>query len=114
MTDCLFCRIAAGEIPCETLYENELVLAFRDISPQAKNHVLIIPKAHFEGLNDLDQAGDALLAALLRAAREVASVCGMMGSGYRLVSNCGQDARQSVPHLHFHVLGGQRLSERMV
>lgn len=114
MNDCLFCRIISGDIPAETIYENEQVLAFRDISPQAKAHALIIPKQHLDSLIDLGQAEDSLLAGLLRAAQEVAKVLGIDQSGYRLVSNCGADARQSVHHLHFHVLGGETLSERMV
>lgn len=114
MGDCLFCRIVNGEIPCETVYENEHVLAFRDINPQADRHVLLLPKQHLDSLNDLGQAEDSLLAALLRAAREVAEKEGIAQTGYRLVSNCGPDARQSVRHLHFHVLGGRQLSEKMV
>lgn len=114
MSDCLFCRIASGDIPAETIYENEQVLAFRDINPQAKAHALIIPKKHLDSLNDLNQTEDGLLAGLLRAAQDVAKALGIDQSGYRLVSNCGADARQSVHHLHFHVLGGETLSDRMV
>lgn len=114
MNDCLFCRIARGEIPAATVYESDLVLAFMDINPQARQHALIIPKQHFDGLNDLKKAGDEVLAELLKAAHLVARELGIAESGYRLVSNCGKDGRQSVPHLHFHVLGGQELSERMV
>ncbi|NLX83929.1 MAG: histidine triad nucleotide-binding protein [Clostridiales bacterium] len=114
MNECLFCRIAGGDIPAETVYENAQVLAFRDISPQAKSHVLIIPKQHLEGLNDLAGAKDDMLADLLRAAHEVAKVLQIDQTGYRLVSNCGKDAKQSVLHLHFHMLGGEALSERMV
>ena len=114
MSDCLFCRIASGEIPATTVYESSQVLAFMDINPQAKQHALIIPKQHFDGLNDLKNASDEVLAELLKAAHIVAGKLGVAQTGYRLVSNCGKDARQSVPHLHFHVLGGQELSERMV
>jgi len=114
MENCLFCMIVAGKIPGDTLYEDERVLAFRDISPQAPQHVLIVPKKHLEGLNDLGKAEDALLGALLRAASQVARLTGIDGSGYRLVSNCGPHACQSVHHLHFHVLGGQQMSGQMV
>lgn len=114
MKDCLFCKIIAGEIPANTVFQNELVLAFHDISPQSKHHVLLIPKQHAEGLNDLEQLDDRMLSALLRAAKEVAEHLGIAQTGYRLVSNCGADARQSVPHLHFHILGGQQLNDRMV
>jgi len=114
MKDCLFCKIAALQIPSKIVYEDELVLAFRDISPQAASHVLIVPREHLDGLNNLEQAEDSLLAALLRAARKVAEKEGIETSGYRLVANCGPHACQSVHHLHFHVLGGQQMSEKMV
>lgn len=113
MKDCLFCRIVRGEIPCDKVFENEFLLAFRDINPQADKHVLIIPKQHTENLNDLSEAPDALLSGLLRAVQAVACAEGIQDSGYRLISNCGPDACQSVNHLHFHVLGGQKLSEHM-
>jgi histidine triad (HIT) family protein len=113
MTDCLFCNIARGVIPCDNVYEDDRFLAFRDIHPQAPVHILIIPKEHISGLNGLEFAADTLLAGLLRAARTIALSEGIMVSGYRLVSNCGPDACQSVPHLHFHILGGMQLSERM-
>jgi len=114
MKDCLFCKIAALQIPSKIVYEDELVLAFRDISPQAASHVLIVPREHLDGLNNLEQVEDSLLAALLRAARKVAEKEGIETSGYRLVANCGPHACQSVHHLHFHVLGGQQMSEKMV
>ena len=113
MTDCLFCSIARGEIPCDKVFEDEHLLAFRDIHPQAQVHILIIPKEHITGLNGLDSAQDTLLASLMRAAKTIAEAEGIRASGYRLVSNCGPDACQSVPHLHFHILGGQQLSARM-
>ena len=91
-----------------------MVLAFHDINPQSKAHVLLIPKKHAQGLNDLNALDDGTLSALLRAAKEVARLLGIQDSGYRLVSNCGEDGRQSVQHLHFHILGGERLSDRMV
>ncbi len=113
MNDCLFCAIARGEIPSDKVYEDDDILAFRDIHPQAACHVLIIPKDHFPNLNGLEGASDALLASLLRASGTVAKAAGIDGSGYRLVSNCGRDACQSVQHLHFHLLGGEQLSEKM-
>jgi len=114
MNDCLFCKIARGEIPSDKVFEDDSILAFRDIHPQAARHVLIIPKTHLSGLNGLEGAGDALLARLLRAARSVAKETGIDESGYRLVANCGKHACQSVQHLHFHLLGGEQLSEKMV
>ncbi|MGI6688781.1 MAG: histidine triad nucleotide-binding protein [Christensenellales bacterium] len=113
MKDCLFCRIIAGEIPSEKVYEDERVYAFRDINPQAPTHVLIVPRAHLGGLDDLAEAGDDILAACLRAAHTIATQEGVGESGYRLISNCGPHACQSVRHLHFHVLGGKQLKERM-
>ena len=113
MEDCLFCKIARGEIPGQKVYEDERVLAFRDISPQAPTHVLIIPKTHISGLDGLDGAENEVLAALLRAANTVARMEGVDKSGYRLVSNMGPDACQSVKHLHFHVLGGRQLDGLM-
>lgn len=113
MSECLFCKMVKGEIPVNAFYEDEQVLVIHDINPQAKTHLLLMPKVHLESLNDLDKAGDGLLAALLRAASVVAKKAGISESGYRLVSNCGKDARQSVHHLHFHVLGGQTLNDQM-
>ena len=104
MEDCLFCKIAAGEIPSKKAYEDDEVLAFYDIAPQAPVHVLVIPKKH---------VSDAFLAGLLRTAAKVAGELGLAESGFRLVSNCGADARQSVPHLHVHILGGKQLGDRM-
>lgn len=113
MDNCVFCKIAKGEIPSKKVYEEDSVLAFYDLSPQAPSHVLIIPKAHAEGLNDLADLPDSTLAALLRAATQVAKHEGIEKTGYRMISNCGPDACQSVGHLHFHVLGGKQLGERM-
>jgi histidine triad (HIT) family protein len=113
MKDCLFCKIIAGEIPSQKVYEDERVLAFRDINPQAPTHVLIVPKMHLSGLDGLEEAGDDTLAACLRAAHLIASQEGVAYSGYRLVSNCGPHACQSVNHLHFHVLGGRQMTGEM-
>lgn len=113
MKDCLFCKIIAGEIPSGKVYEDEQVYAFRDIGPQAPVHVLIVPRQHLTGLDGLEGAGDDTLAACLRAAHTIAAQEGIAQSGYRLISNCGPHACQSVRHLHFHVLGGKQLSDRM-
>ena len=109
--DCVFCKIAAGEIPSSRVYEDEFVYAFDDISPQAPVHVLVIPKRHLADLNGLDD--DRLWAALLAAAKRVAELKDIAASGYRLVVNCGEQGGQLVQHLHLHVLGGQRLADRM-
>ena len=112
MADCLFCKIIAGDIPSAKVYEDEKVYAFRDINPQAPTHVLVIPKQHVTGMSGIDAADDALLAACLRACKKVAEL-ESLGNGFRVVSNCGDDACQSVHHLHFHVLGGRKLTENM-
>ena len=113
MENCLFCKIIDGTIPSTKVYEDDKTYAFRDINPAAPTHVLVIPKQHVSGMSAIDELDDATLAACLRACRKVAELEGLTG-GYRTVSNCGDDACQSVPHLHFHVLGGKQLSEKMV
>ena len=112
MADCLFCKIIAGDIPSAKVYEDEKVYAFRDINPQAPTHVLVIPKQHVTGMSGIDAADDALLAACLRACKKVAELEGLE-NGFRVVSNCGDDACQSVKHLHFHILGGTQLNGQM-
>ena len=112
MSDCLFCRIIAGEIPSSKVYEDETVLAFRDINPQAPTHVLVIPKAHIASAAEISAENSALVAHCLEVAALVARQENLTG-GFRLVSNCGADAGQTVSHLHFHVLGGKQLSLEM-
>lgn len=112
MSDCLFCRIAAGEIPSTKVYEDETVLAFRDINPQAPTHVLVIPKEHIPDASHIGPENAALVAHCLEVVAEVARQEGLTG-GFRVVSNCGSDAGQTVNHLHFHVLGGRPLSLEM-
>ena len=113
MENCLFCKIIAGEIPSDKVYEDEHVYAFRDIHPQAPVHILVIPKKHVDSLASVDSCSDMEIAACLRALSAIARKEGLE-HGYRLVSNCGPDACQSVPHLHFHLLGGTRMKESMV
>lgn len=114
MEDCLFCRIIAGDIPCKKIYEDEDTFAFHDIAPQARAHALVICKKHIPDLAHNDGLNDRELAACLRACDKVAGLLGLTEDGYRVVTNCGENACQSVKHLHFHVLGGQKLSEKMV
>ena len=113
MSDCLFCKIAAGEIPSTKVYEDETTLAFRDIAPQAPVHVLVIPKKHVSGWYDAQGESDETLAHLMRVAAQVAKSEGIVESGFRVVSNCGDDAQQTVKHLHLHVLGGKKMDGRM-
>lgn len=109
MTDCLFCKIAAGGLPAQRVYEDDQVLAFRDINPQAPVHVLIIPRRHIATVNDLAPDDTALVGRLYLAARQVAAEQGVADSGYRTLINCNKDAGQDVFHLHLHLLGGRRM-----
>ena len=108
--DCIFCKIAAGEIPSDTLYQDDEVVAFRDISPQAPVHVLVIPRKHIESLVQLTGDESYLVAHMLDVANQLAREEGVAESGYRLVINCGEQGGQLVPHLHLHLLGGRSLS----
>ena len=107
MSDCLFCRIIRREIPAAIVHEDDQVLAFKDIAPKAPVHVLIIPKAHCAGLNDLTPEVSATLPRIMAVASQIAKDQGVAESGWRLLSNCGPDAGQVVFHLHFHLLGGR-------
>lgn len=110
MSDCLFCRIVRREIPAKVLYENEHVLAFHDINPQAPAHVLVIPKIHVESVAHLGENHRELAAELLFSTQQVARMLDVETAGYRIVTNIGEDGGQTVFHLHFHVLGGRSLS----
>ena len=112
MENCLFCKIAAGIIPSTKVYEDEQVYAFRDIAPQAPTHILVIPKAHISGMSEVNAENAALVGHCLAVAAQVARAEGLE-NGYRIVSNCGADAGQTVHHLHFHILGGRKLSLEM-
>ena len=110
MSDCLFCAIAAGEIPADLVHDDDEIVAFRDITPQAPVHVLVIPRAHHANAAELAGADAALAGRLLAVAGQVATREGIADSGYRLVTNTGEGAGQSVPHVHVHVLGGRPLT----
>ena len=112
MSDCLFCKIIAGEIPSTKVYEDDSVLAFRDIAPQAPTHVLVIPKAHISGCDGVTWENSAVVAHIFEVIPAIAKSEGLT-NGYRVVSNCGPDAGQTVPHLHFHILGGKPLALEM-
>jgi histidine triad (HIT) family protein len=113
MSDCLFCKIARKEVPSAIVYEDDTVLAFKDIFPQAPVHLLIIPKAHCEGLADMTPETTAASARILQVASKLAADQGVHASGWRLLSNCGADAGQTVFHLHFHLLGGKPLGGKL-
>lgn len=106
---CLFCRIVSGEIPASKVYEDDDVVAFDDINPQAPMHVLIVPREHIATLQDLTPAQDALVGAMVRRAAALAAARGYGASGFRTVFNCNADAGQTVFHLHLHVLGGRSM-----
>ena len=107
---CLFCKIVAGEIPAAKVYEDDRLIAFNDINPQAPMHVLVVPKQHVATLNDLSAADDALVGAMVRAGGQIAKERGYDGPGFRTVFNCNAQAGQTVFHIHLHVLGGRVLT----
>ncbi len=113
MTDCVFCQIVAGKIPSKTLYQDEEVIAFRDINPVAPTHVLIIPKKHIPSLVHLSDDETPLIGHMVKIANQLAREESVAESGYRLVISCGEQGGQVVPHLHMHLLGGRRLSAAM-
>ena len=110
--DCLFCKIVAGEIPSTRVYEDDLVLAFRDIAPMAPTHILVVPKAHIGSVAEITADNSAVVAHIFQVIPQIAKAEGLR-NGYRVVSNCGADAGQTVHHLHFHILGGKQLSLEM-
>ena len=109
MADCLFCKIAAGEIPATLVHKDEHLIAFKDINPQAPMHVLIVPRRHIATLNDLTPADDGLVGEMIRRAAALAVEHGHGDRGYRTVFNCNAEAGQTVFHIHLHVLGGRSL-----
>ena len=112
MKDCLFCKIAAGEIPSTKVYEDDRILAFRDIAPQAPTHILVIPKVHIGSVAEVTAENSGLVAHIFEVIPQIAAAEGLT-DGFRVVSNCGDDAGQTVHHLHFHILGGKTLNTEM-
>ena len=110
MTDCIFCKIISGDIPADIIYQNDDVLAFRDLNPQAPTHVLIIPKRHISTINDLQPEDAELVGKMYLAAKQIAKEEGIDEFGYRAVMNCNAGAGQTVFHIHLHVLGGRGMS----
>lgn len=111
--ECIFCQIVAGKVPSEILYRDEEVIAFRDINPQAPIHLVIIPQRHIPSLAHLSEAESPVIGHMVNIANQLAKREGIFESGYRLVINCGEQGGQLVPHLHMHLLGGQRLSDEL-
>ncbi len=112
MSDCLFCKIIAGEIPSSKVYEDDVVYAFRDINPMAPVHVLVVPKLHVASADGINAENSAAVARIFEVIPKIAAGEGLT-NGYRVITNCGADACQSVKHLHFHVLGGKQLPDNM-
>ena len=112
MENCIFCMIAAGDIPSTKVYEDEKILAFRDIAPMAPTHILVIPKEHIASVNEVTAENAAIVAHIFTVIPKIAAA-EKLENGYRVVSNCGSDAGQTVHHLHFHILGGKQLNTEM-
>lgn len=112
MSDCLFCKIIAGEIPSAKVYEDDAVYAFRDIAPMAPVHVLVVPKQHIASADGITPENSAYVARIFEVIPKIAAAEGLT-NGYRVITNCGEDACQSVKHLHFHILGGKKLPDQM-
>lgn len=112
MENCLFCKIIKGEIPSTKVYEDDKILAFRDINPQAPTHILVIPKEHIGGADEINESNSAVVSHIFVKIAEIAKNEGL-ANGYRVVSNVGEDGGQTVRHLHFHIIGGAKLSEKM-
>ena len=110
--DCLFCSIIKGDIPSSKVYEDENVYAFKDINPNAPVHVLVVPKNHIASIDDVDECSVAFVAPVIEAIPKIAKLCGLE-NGYRVITNVGEDGGQSVKHLHFHILGGEKLPVKL-
>ncbi len=109
--DCLFCKIINGEIPSERVYENDMLLAFRDINPQAPEHIVVVPKRHISSANEITADNVEYVSAIWEKIPQIAAELGFGGDGYRVVNNCGENGGQTVPHLHFHILGGKKFTD---
>ncbi len=114
MDDCIFCKIINREIPSDIVYEDEEVLAFKDINPQMPIHILVIPKKHIESIIDLKIQDETLVGRIFIAIKNIAKDIGIDKTGFRVISNCGENAGQTVKHLHFHILAGEKMSEKII
>ena len=113
MEDCLFCKIVKGEIPLTKVYEDEEILAFKDINPVAPVHILVIPKKHISSLNEIEPEDQMLIGKIFTVIKKIAKEQGFAENGYRVIANCGEDGGQEVKHLHFHILGGKKLGTKI-
>ena len=114
MNDCIFCKIINGDIPSDKVYEDEDVLAFKDITPQMPIHILVIPKEYIESIADLKEEDEKIVGKIFTAINKIAYKLGIDKTGFRVISNCGEDAGQTVKHLHFHILAGAEMGERII
>lgn len=113
MEDCVFCKIIKGEIPSTKVYEDDEILAFKDINPVTPIHILVIPKKHIESLNEIEQEDQMLIGKIFTVIKKIAKEQGIAENGYRVIANCGEDGGQEVKHLHFHILGGKKLGTKI-
>ena len=113
MEDCIFCKIIKGEIPSTKVYEDEEILAFKDINPVAPVHILVIPKKHISSLNEIETEDQMLIGKIFAVIKKIAEEQGIAENGYRVIANCGDDGGQEVKHLHFHILGGKKLGTKI-
>ena len=114
MEDCLFCKIVKGQIPSQKVYEDEKILAFKDINPAAPVHVLVIPKQHFENVLDVKEKDKEIVADIFVAINKIAKQLGIEKDGFRVITNCGKDSGQEVMHLHFHLLAGRKMGPKII
>lgn len=114
MDDCIFCKIINRDIPSDIVYEDETILAFKDINPQMPIHILAIPKKHIESIIDLKTEDESLVGKIFTAINSIAKDIGIDKTGFRVISNCGENAGQTVKHLHFHILAGEKMGEKII
>ena len=114
MSDCIFCKIIAGEIPSKKVYEDDYIYAFEDINPQAPKHVLVVPKEHIASANEIHEKNSKDVSHIFEKAGEIANIMGIKENGYRIINNCGKNAGQTVFHLHFHIMGGCDMGEKLL
>lgn len=113
MSDCIFCKIVNGNIPSTKVYEDESVIAFKDLNPQAPVHILVVPKKHYENVLDVEE-NDNIISKIYLAINKIAKQEGFEKTGFRVINNCGKDAGQTVMHMHFHVIAGKKLGENII
>ena len=114
MENCIFCKIINGEIPSNKVYEDDEILAFKDINPQMPVHILIVPKKHFKSIMDISKEDELLIGKIFTVIQKIAKELGIDNDGFRIISNCGENAGQTVKHLHFHILAGKKMSDKII